>query len=232
MAKELKIIKYLNYYLLAGMTDIRFAGKKAYGLTELRERDKDLIIPAEILQSGELRYVGIDDTYPVIMYHRSYGSTISQDKASIFNVGFTDTIGNHGNKGIQDLVEKSEMSLFVFAQWKKVRMSISEFKDFIVGVIPGEIDKVSCSNIGIKSAFMILSSSNFNTIEIYSKEYKNNKKLNPDFFLMEIKYSIECRFNKSCVKTSNCIAPPSEEYLLTEIGENILTEAGENILIE
>lgn len=219
MAKEHKIVNYINYYLLASMTDIRFTGKKAFGITELYDKEKEARLPAE-LRNGELCYVGIDTTYPVIIYHRSNGTNTVIDKKNSFGA-------------LNDnMIETSNMSLFVYAQNAKIKMSASEFKDFLSNAFPDHIDKVSSTNIGIRSGFIKTLSTNFNSGEIYKKEYPKTKRvLDPTFFLMEIKYSLEIRFKKGCVKTSHCVATPLEEYLLTEAGENLQTEIGENILL-
>lgn len=219
MAKEHKIVNYINYYLLSSMTDIRFTGKKAFGITELYDKDEKTRLPAE-LRNNELQYVGIDNTFPVILYHRSNGTSTVIDKKN-----------SYGDVN-DNLIETSSMSLFVYAQNLKIKMSASEFKDFISNAFPDHIDKVSTTNIGIRSGFIKTLSTNFNSGEIYKKEYPKTKRvLDANFYLMEIKYALEIRFKKGCVKTSHCIAAPLVDYLLTEAGENIQTEIGENILI-
>ena len=184
-----------------------------------------------VTKDGEYKYIGIDDAFPIMFYHRSNGSTITNDKIS-FGGGITDTLGNNNIYANSDLIERTDLSLMVFAQLKKIKMTITELKDVIYAIIPGNVDKVSCSNIGIKSAFINLSGANFNSNEIYLKEYKTTKKLNPNFLLIEIKYNIESRFKKSCIKTPHCSASERENNLLLETGEDILLESGEKIILE
>lgn len=187
MANETQIIGYINSELLGAMSDAHFAGSKAYGITEIQERVKEKL-PAETTKQGELIYVGIDDTHPVIFYHRSYGSQILPDKQNSFGNG-------------HDLIETSNMGLIVFAQRHKIKMNANNFKDYLVDAMPINISKANAQILKIKSAFIRATGSDFNSLPLYKREYQVSKKLDPRFFLLEIKYSIECRFNKMCPKT-------------------------------
>jgi len=219
VAKEKKIVDYINYYLLASMGDKRFAGKKAYGMTELHKRG-DAVLPALQLETGELKYVGIDDVSPLIIYHRSNGTTETLD-----------TITGFGSRN-DNYVERSNMSMYVYAQADKMKMSSSELKDFLLVAMPDVVDRTSATNIGIRSGFIKHSTTNFNSLEIFKREYRIKREFDPSFYFLEIKYSIETRFKKTCVKTGHCTPISTIAGLLTESGEALLTESGENIIIE
>lgn len=199
MARENKIASYINAYLDLAMRDQKFAGMKTYGLTEIYDRGKDKL-PAEVDSNGELIYVGIDDCHPVIIYHRCDSTTSVMDK-------------NNFGAGRDDVIETSQMRLFAYAQNQKVKMSAAEMKDFLYCAIPGLLDKTSCTNLGIKSANITVTGCNFNSLDTYKKEYKLNRAFNPAFYLIEIKYSIECRMKKPCVDNA-CIIRPETEIII------------------
>ncbi len=190
MVNENKIVELINGTLSGAMTDIRFSGAKFYGLTEVYPKDKERL-PAEIGKNGELKFVSIDDTFPVIIYHRCISTNVIQDKPNQF-----------GDR--RDEKETSNMSLFVFAQSEKVKMNGSELKRFVGDLMPQIIDKVSCIELGIKSGLVYVNGCNFNGLENFKKEFKVTRQFDPQFLFIEIKYSIETRYTNICVKTFCC----------------------------
>ncbi len=103
-----EIIDVLNHTL-----DGFMPGQKVYGLAQTVhyciQGPVEEYLPALVARDGELTYAGIDDTVPVIIYHKMGGMTTQQQTR-----GFGDGVG--------DVVNTFTMALVVY--WSRKRLNV------------------------------------------------------------------------------------------------------------
>jgi hypothetical protein len=155
------------------------SGSEANGVAELLMRD-DVTIP--VINE---RYVGIDDVYPVRIYHRlnSMSSSIKTGTGSGRNVG--------------DQANVYQLSMVVFLDNIKASLYPDEFLLLAQANIPERL-----SIDPYKSIVTAFNSAAFDSLAVYRQEYINSDtyKLKEGQFFFKINYSIETTFSKGCFK--------------------------------
>jgi len=154
-------------------------GSEANGIAELLLRDETTI---PVIND---RYVGIDDIYPVRIYHRlnSLNSSIRQ--------------GTGTGRSVGDNVNTYQLSMVVFMDRPKACMYPDEFLLFAQANIPERL-----SIDPYKSVVITYGSSVFDSLAVYRQEYvaSDTYRLKEDQFFFKINYSIETTFSKGCFK--------------------------------
>lgn len=155
------------------------SGSEVNGVAELILRD-DVTIP--VISE---RYVGIDDTYPVRLYHR-LNSMTSSIKA-----------GTGAGRSAGDQVNLFQLSLVVFLDKPKSKMYPDELLLITQATMPERLMLVP-----FKSIVTNFVSSNLDSLLVYRQEYVSSDtyKLKEDQFFFKINYSIETTFSKGCFK--------------------------------
>lgn len=155
------------------------AGSEVNGIAELLLRDE-----ATIPVIGE-RYVGIDDIYPVRVYHRlnSMSSVIKP--------------GTGTGRSAGDQANTYQLSLIVFLDKPKAGLYPDEFLLFAQANMPERL-----SLDPYKSVVTTFTSSVLDSLSVYRQEYvaSDTYKLKEDQFFFKINYSIETTFSKGCFK--------------------------------
>lgn len=155
------------------------SGSEANGIAELLLRD-DLTIP--VIDGN---YVGIDDLYPVRIYHRlnSMNSTIKP------GTGIGRVVGDQANT--------YQLSMVVFLDRPKSNMYPDEFLLYLQGNFP---ERMALEPY--KSIVMLFGSAVFDSLSVYRQEYVASEtyRLKEDQFFFKINYSIETTFSKGCFK--------------------------------
>lgn len=155
------------------------AGYEANGIAELLLRD-DVTIP--VIND---RYVGIDDVYPVRIYHRlnSMSSTIKP------GTGMGRVVGDQANT--------YQLSMVVFLDRPKANMYPDEFLLYLQVNFP---ERMALEPY--KSIVMLFGSAVFDSQLVYRQEYvaSDTYRLKEDQFFFKINYSIETTFSKGCFK--------------------------------
>jgi hypothetical protein len=155
------------------------AGSEANGIAELLLRD-EVTIPV----INEC-YVGIDDIYPVRIYHR-LNSMNSSIKAK---TGYGREAG--------DYVNTYQLSMAVFLDRPKSRMYPDEFLLVTQANFPERLSLEPYSSIVTNFGSAV-----FDSQLVYRQEYINSDtyRLKEDQFFFKINYSIETTFSKGCFK--------------------------------
>lgn len=156
------------------------SGSEVNGVAELLLRD-DVTIPV----IGE-KYVGIDDVYPVRIYHR----LISMSSAIKSGTGVGRLVGDH--------VNTFQVSMVVFLDQLKAKMYPDEFLLQTQANMPERV-----SIVPYKSVVINFTSSVLDSLLVYRQEYvtSDTYRLKEDQFFFKINYSIETTFSKGCFKT-------------------------------
>jgi hypothetical protein len=156
------------------------SGSEINGLAELLLRD-DVTIP--VINE---RYVGIDDVYPVRIYHR-LNSLTSGIKA-----------GTGSGRSVGDNVNTYQLSMVVFLDRPKSQMYPDEFLLVAQASTPERVIIEPYKSVVINFAGAALDS-----LSVYRQEYiaSETYRLKEDQFFFKINYSIETTFSKGCFKS-------------------------------
>lgn len=155
------------------------SGSEVNGIAELLLRE-DVTIP---VINGD--YVGIDDIYPVRIYHR-LNSLSSSIKA-----------GTGTGRSVGDNVNTYQLSMVVFLDKPKANMYPDEFLLFAQTNTPERLIVEP-----YKSVVITFGSAAFDSLSVYKQEYisSDTYRLKEDQFFFKINYSIETTFSKGCFK--------------------------------
>lgn len=155
------------------------SGSEANGIAELILRD-EVTIP-----TINDRYVGIDDVYPVRIYHR-LNSMTSTIKA-----------GTGMGRSVGDQVNTWQLSMVVFLDKPKSNMYPDEFLLFAQANTPERLTMEPYKSIVTTFTGALLDSQ-----LTYKQEYVASEtyRLKEDQFFFKINYSIETTFSKGCFK--------------------------------
>jgi hypothetical protein len=155
------------------------SGSEVNGIAELLLRD-EVTVPV----IGE-KYVGIDDVYPVRIYHR-LNSMTSAIKA-----------GTGMGRAAGDQVNTYQLSMVVFLDKPKSKLYPDEFLLFAQA---NTLERVPIEQY--KSVVTTFGSAVFDSLLVYRQEYitSDTYRLKEDQFFFKINYSIETTFSKGCFK--------------------------------
>jgi len=155
------------------------SGSEANRIAELLLRD-GVTIP--VINE---RYVGIDDVYPIRIYHRliSMASSIKP--------------GTGSGRSVGDQANIYQLSMVVFLDKHKANMYPDEFLLFAQANTPERISMTLYKSVTITFINTV-----FDSLLVYRQEYisSDTYKLKEDQFFFKINYSIETIFSKGCFK--------------------------------
>lgn len=154
-------------------------GSEVFGVAELVSKGEST------LPEVDGKFVGIDDIYPVRIYHRilSMSSKI-------------DVKGGYGN-ATGDVVNTYSIAMVVFLQHQKAGRYPDELMLIIQANMPDQLKIVPYKNIRVTfTGAQLDSQSN------WAQEYRSGTdyRLKSDQFLFKINYNIETTFSKGCFK--------------------------------
>jgi hypothetical protein len=146
------------------------------------------LLPAYVDENGEAHYVGADDDYDTIFYHKL--NRIVAGKSSI-------------NKGYGDAkpldVHQALMSMVVFAQRNRIKKTSDELALELHMKFPEEASKLLQQQWQIKQNAIRVTDINLNTLQVFQEEYQNvGFFLKPEQFLIKVNYTIESAILKKC----------------------------------
>jgi len=149
--------------------------------------------PYVMNEHGDPVDVIIDDTYPLITYHRRAGdSSISPDEDNSFGDG-------------TELVESQPMSLVIYGNSSRLRVSPEQIETFCILAMPTEVDQSLLSGIQIDKIRTLISGTKMDSISVFNEEYQGTQyPLGQDDFLIKIQYTITSHFRKSCIDICDC----------------------------
>ncbi len=155
-----------------------------------RQTDENKLewIPCIVDHDGNAQYMGLDDVYDIQIYHKCLSETFKPSSKQ-----YGDLNSNQSGSAIVHMV--------VAGMRNKVRMSPRSLADRISSLFPSDIINIknNSTNKTIIKASIKHTKTNYNSFEIYSREYRNTEYfLKPETILFEMVYSIESEFNRSC----------------------------------
>ncbi len=148
------------------------------------------IFPAVITVGGTEKYLGLDDTYPLIVYHK------------ILNKSYTiQSANNQYGSGYSRMIENTNAYMVVYAKQSKVGLTAEQLEALIIVNFPDKILASSLSSLnGVETMTVNLTGSDLDAQTVFNAEYQNvSYPLGLEDILIRINYQIEVAYNKSCL---------------------------------
>lgn len=163
----------------------KFTGTKWLGLAQTITRDGQGM-PGVIDDFGEIKYIGVDDVAPIIIYHKS-NNLVTSLKQGV-GTGFGDNTGFN--------VYTFQNQLIAFIDRKKTGITADEFILLLQANLPDKIKKSPYRQLMVR-----LQNANISTAQVFTLEYPGAvNKLKPEQQLILINYQIEATFDKACLE--------------------------------
>lgn len=146
---------------------------KFYGIASLVQRN------GETLPSEGEKYIGIDDIYPLQIYHKINGLTISRQTR-----GFGDNL---------DQLYTYQMAMVVFLN--KPNFAPEDLVPILQANLPQQFKTDYTKRVSINFLSAVL-----NDQQIFTQEYKNTTayRLNLDQRLIQVNYTLEVLYKPGC----------------------------------
>lgn len=166
-----------------------FTGSRIYGLTQPISKpvgqDQFQTIPCIVDNSGEAKYVGVDDAALITIYHKSNTLTITEKANSGSGDVRAYTVYTYYN------------SMIVFIDRKRTGMLPDEFALLLQANLKDAIKIENFRAVVVRLQNIIL-----NSQQVFATEYQNTEyRISPQFSLFAINYQIESTFDKRCFAT-------------------------------
>jgi hypothetical protein len=192
-----KIVGFINQELQANLlNDSCYSNSKIIGLCQVLPRQKGErleLLPSYVDNDGEAQYVGPDDDYDLIIYHRL--NRIAVSKANLKSFGDTRQLD----------ANSAQMSLVVFGLRNKLKLSNDELAVRIQANFPQAATKALLTEMTFQACNININDIILNDLQVFQEEFQNiGFFLKPDQFLFKVNYTIESAFLKECFKTCNC----------------------------
>jgi len=193
MAHLSSIITYLNDFLKVGsLADGRFSGSSYSGIATYIP-DGDLVKVITTDQDGQaiINDLMYDQIYPMMVYHRLNSSKMRLSEKD----GFGNQIG---------MRRVLDMSMMVFIDKSRIHLSGEDMEIVIYSGFPSSIKKADLTP-GFTDCIFTFNGCEHNQVFLFDREFKmKNFNLSPSVVLLEVKYTIECGYQKNCINILCC----------------------------
>lgn len=190
-------IEIVNKSLLANaFADQRFAGGRfeTIAVDASRKNDKEQIetFPAIMSENYEAQEITTDDAYPIVIYHKIFSKLYAFEKGQF---GATNP----------NIVETSQVKMVVYGKYAKLKMTRESLEALITANFPDQIAQSAIASLKLDNMLVICRSSNLNSASVFAEEYKGFPLfLAPEDIYFSIRYDIETKFRKGCIKICDC----------------------------
>lgn len=186
MANVCQIVKLINEKLekIPALN-----GFQVNDIATIVNTEKNKNVPCIISNDGEARYVGIDDIYNGVLYHRVLSSNWEAGKEN-----------NYGDS-LNRKLEQHQLVLVVYVKLFKVGIQPQEFASILNANFPTIIDKATITDENIFSALVEFKSADYESESIFKQEYNTDTPLASESYMIKVKYDITMKVNANCI---NC----------------------------
>lgn len=194
------IVAEINRELEANLLcDDIFRDRQAHGICQGMVRRKSdgegvEVLPSYVNNEGEAKYVGPDDDYSLIIYHRVNSIT----------VGKAANIRPFGDDRPAD-ANVARMSLVVFGRRDVLQLSSDALAILLQAAMPDAASDALRKELQFVAANINVSDINLNDLQVFREEYQGIEFfLKPEQFLFKVNYTVESAFLKGCFKKCTC----------------------------
>jgi len=180
------------------LTDKRFAKGDYNGIAMNVYRDRPggqqgkQSLPCIYLEGQDAKYVGVDDSFPIIIYHKLLRNTTQPAKTQF----------GDGNKTIK---ATTLLNMLVYADRARIRLSPEDLEALVLSGLVDEVPKADYPANGFSTIVVYHMETNFNAQGIFAQEYQNvDFFLKPESILFQITYRIESQYRKDCLAICGC----------------------------
>ncbi len=188
-----QIVTAINNSIAAQLTDVRFGGSEYNGIVTYAINN-DKLMPMLADNYDDNRFIGVDDTFPIRIYHRNNG------------ISYSDVPGNsYGHEGHLGKKEVDNMSVIVYGNRALIRMTPEELEGAIMSGMPSAIARTTLTALKISSCVIKPTSSILDPVLVYATEYRTDRfDLGPNALFIRLNYNIESSYKNSCFNICDC----------------------------
>ena len=151
---------------------------------------KTELFPSYVDDNGEGLYVGPDDDYDLIVYHRVNGINVGKGKVQ----------SSFGDDNLQD-IHIARIGMVVFGRRDVLKLGNDEMAVFLHASFPEAATKEMLKELSFSASNINVKDINLNDMQVFMEEFQNVPFfLKPEQFLFKINYTIESAFQKRCFK--------------------------------
>jgi len=193
-------IEIVNSALRAvSLKDTRFESGRyeAIAVDVSRKMDDDNIqtFPAVMDENYEAKEIVVNDTYPIIIYHKVLSKAYKPETAPSGQFG-------DGNRYVNETVT---VKMVVYGKYSALRLTREQLEALITSNFPDNIPDAQARALKLDNLTITLNSSDMNSAKVWQEEYKGIPLyLAPEDILFSIGYSINSRFRKGCINICDC----------------------------
>ena len=197
-----QIVQLINEGLkVKALSDKRFATGDYNGIAIPVYREKiggpagqRQSLPCVYQEGDSAKYVGIDDTMPIIIYHRLLRNTAPPQQAK-----------NQFGDGNRWIKSSATLIMIVYADRSRINLSQDDLEALIISGMIDEIPRAQYPSTGVSSILVTHQETNFSAQSIFAQEYQNvDFFLKPESILFQITYTIGVQYSKSCLSICGC----------------------------
>jgi len=149
--------------------------------------------PAVMSESYEAQEISVDNTYPIIIYHKVTQKRYAEQRGGQFG---------DRNKGVQ---EQAFVKMVVYGKYSAIQMRQEQLEALITSNFPDEIQDSLTRPLKLNSLMAELQSSNLNSAAVWAEEYRNVPlALAPEDIYFSINYTLTSTWRKGCIKICDC----------------------------
>jgi hypothetical protein len=187
------IVNLVNSGIQGALNGMPFQTAKYYDIAYDRENTEKAgwIQPMVVLKTGEGIYVGPDDTFPLVVYHKITSPAYSMAKADFGDSGtFISSV--------------YKMKLVCFGDTQKLGFFQEDIADVVAYNIPKEFSNTVLTPLEITDCVIDLGSVNLEQREVFDEEFKNIEMiLKPNQFIFSFSYTVNMTYKCFSICTNN-----------------------------
>lgn len=184
-------IALIDTKIAAKLTPSNLLPFHAYGLAS-RYYEEDIFYTGIMDNNGEITNCMLEDKYNVSWYQRNQRGAYAVVES------------NYGNK--QDKVEEiNEINFIIFANTKKIKISLEKLKDIFVSAIPSVLSKVECESLNILGCEISLTAHELDSQVVIKEETNKDKvRVGLEHGCIAIRYQIKSTYRRGCTVICEC----------------------------
>lgn len=191
MAYLKKIVKYINDGIKGCLPECKsLVVDIAEQMVRPAADGKLEIFPSYVNENGEGVYVGPDDDYDVIIYHRI--NSIQTGRGRVQE--------SFGDDNLKD-THVVRIGMVVFGMRDSLKLSNDEMAVLLHANFPDAVTKEMLKELSFSASNINVKDINLNDMQVFMEEFQNVQFfLKPEQFLLKMNYTIESAFLKRCFK--------------------------------